>query len=80
MLINSLKGGYPSYFIYGPLVFRRSRMSCLALRPGFTAAGLDCSPLALRRGDLPKFEGEELVIVSSPMFPIASGKGMMIVY
>ena len=33
------------------------------------------SPLALRRGDLPKFEGEELVVVSSPMFPHRIGKG-----
>ena len=33
------------------------------------------SPLALRRGDLPKFEGEELVAVSSPIFPHPLGKG-----
>ena len=32
------------------------------------------SPLALRRGDLPKFEGEELVVVTSPMFPHRSAK------
>ncbi len=33
------------------------------------------SPLATRRGDLPKFEGEELVVVTSPMFPHRIGKG-----
>ena len=33
------------------------------------------SPLATRRGDLPRFEGEELVVVTSPMFPHKIGKG-----
>ena len=33
------------------------------------------SPLALRRGDKIAFPGEELVIVSSPMFPHRIGKG-----
>ena len=33
------------------------------------------SPLVTRRGDRPAFEGEELVIVTSPMFPCAMSKG-----
>ena len=33
------------------------------------------SPLVTRRGDQPKFEGEELVIVASPMFPHKIAKG-----
>jgi S1-C subfamily serine protease len=80
MLIESLKGKYPSYFIYGPLVFspvtsefvasldRAGRLySALAMMGG--------SPLATRRGDLPKFEGEELVVVTAPIFPNRIGKG-----
>src|SRR5205807_3827403 len=33
------------------------------------------SPLATRRGDEPKFPGEELVVVAAPMFPHKIGKG-----
>jgi S1-C subfamily serine protease len=79
LLIGSLKGKYPSYFIYGPLVFSpvtNEFMSALD-RTGrlYGALALIGSPLALRRGDLPKFEGEELVVVSSPIFPHPLGKG-----
>jgi S1-C subfamily serine protease len=78
MLIESLKGKYPSYFVYGPLVFspvtaefagafdRAGRASAMA------AIG---SPLMLRRGDRPRFEGEELVVVTAPMFPHKIAKG-----
>jgi S1-C subfamily serine protease len=78
-LIESLKGRYPSYFIYGPLVFSPVTNEFVASldRAGrlFAALSLLSSPLATRRGDLPKFEGEELVVVSSPMFPHRIGKG-----
>ena len=33
------------------------------------------SPLVTRRGDHPQFEGEELVVVASPMFPHKIAKG-----
>ena len=33
------------------------------------------SPLITRRGDYPKFEGEQLVIVAAPMFPHKIAKG-----
>jgi S1-C subfamily serine protease len=79
MLISSLKGKYPSYFIYGPLVFSPVTNEFVAAldRTGrlYGALALIASPLALRRGDLPKFEGEELVAVSSPMFPHRIAKG-----
>ncbi len=78
-LIPSLKGHYPSYFIYGPLVFSpvTSEFTQSFDRTGraYTALALISSPLATRRGDLPKFEGEELVVVTSPMFPHRIGKG-----
>ena len=50
-------------------------VSALAARQVLRSSPSIGSPLALRRGDLPKFEGEELVIVSSPMFPHRIGKG-----
>jgi S1-C subfamily serine protease len=79
MLIESLKGRYPSYFIYGPLVFSpvTTEFASSFDRTGqlYAAMALIGSPLATRRGDLPRFEGEELVVVTSPMFPHSIGKG-----
>jgi S1-C subfamily serine protease len=76
MLINTLKGRYPSYFIYGPLVFSPvSAEFAGALGRSYAMLAIIESPLATRRGDLPRFEGEELVVVSSPMFPHKIGKG-----
>ena len=80
MLIESLQGRYPSYFVYGPLVFSTvSREFCAAIdRPGSpvsAALAIMGSPLVTRRGDRPAFEGEELVVVTSPMFPHAIAKG-----
>jgi S1-C subfamily serine protease len=80
MLIESLQGRYPSYFVYGPLVFSSaSREICAALdRPGSpvaTALAIMGSPLVTRRGDRPAFPGEELVIVTAPMFPHPLSKG-----
>jgi S1-C subfamily serine protease len=80
MLIESFRGRYPSYFVYGPLVFSpASQEFCAALeRPGSSAAAVLAiigSPLAVRRGDRPAFEGEELVVVTSPMFPCPLSKG-----
>ncbi|MFI5456895.1 MAG: PDZ domain-containing protein [Isosphaerales bacterium] len=79
MLIESLKGRYPSYFIYGPLVFSPATNEFTASidRTGriYAALSLIGSPLALRRGDLPRFDGEELVVVAAPMFPHRIAKG-----
>jgi S1-C subfamily serine protease len=80
MLIESLRGRYPSYFLYGPLSFSPVTAEFV----GSLAAGgnqllsllsLIGSPLVTRRGDPPKFADEELVIVSAPMFPHRIGKG-----
>jgi S1-C subfamily serine protease len=80
MLIRSLQGKYPSYFVYGPVVFSPLTGEFLA---GFDRAGsalyayfsLIGSPLVTRRGDKPKFDGEQLVVVSSRMFPHKTSKG-----
>jgi S1-C subfamily serine protease len=80
MLVESLQGRYPSYFVYGPLVFSSAtRDFCAAIdRTGgavSAALALMGSPLVTRRGDRPAFEGEELVVVTAPMFPHALSKG-----
>ncbi len=76
MLMESIKGKYPSYFIYGPLVFApvtsefASAFGQYASILAFTG-----NPLITRRADYPRFEGEELVAVTAPMFPHKIGKG-----
>ncbi len=71
LLVEGLQGLYPSYFIYGPLVFSRASIEALALtrqRGGF-------SPVLARLADPPTAERPELVIISSPLFPHALSKG-----
>jgi hypothetical protein len=76
MLIESLHGTYPRYFVFGPLVFAPVTTEFLSGFDRFGAVfSLIGSPLATRRGDKPKFEGEELVMVASRMFPHRIGKG-----
>jgi S1-C subfamily serine protease len=80
MLIESLLGRYPSYFVYGPLVFSSvSREFCATIdrtgSPVSSALAVIGSPLVTRRSDRPTFDGEELVTVTSPMFPHAIAKG-----
>jgi S1-C subfamily serine protease len=73
LLIPDLNGGYPSYFIYGPIVFSRASAEFLNFMAGNANAlnsyGWVASPLVTRRGDEPTREREELVVVSSPFFP-----------
>lgn len=78
-LVPSLRGSYPPYFVFGPMVFS---MATAEFCDGVTSnanAGrwLDAigSPLATRRGDRPSFDGEQLVVVSSPLFPHKLSKG-----
>ncbi|MDX2035219.1 MAG: trypsin-like peptidase domain-containing protein [Isosphaeraceae bacterium] len=78
-LIRSLRGGYPPYFIYGPIVFSKATaeyMSLIERNPGLlTVFSFIGSPLVTRRGDRRAVGDEELVIVSSPMFPHRIAKG-----
>jgi S1-C subfamily serine protease len=82
-LIPFLEGTYPSYFIYGPLVFcpvtenivtaiTANGATGTALTAIFSQRG---SPLITRRGDQPSFPGEELVMIPSPFFPHRLSKG-----
>ena len=79
LLMRDLRGSYPSYFVFGPLVFSTATMQYTS---GFSnnAGAMNVlsfinSPLITRRGDQPAFPGEELVIVSSPFFPHKLAKG-----
>ena len=76
MLIPDLEGSYPSYFVYGPLVFSSASQHFLAGLNNATAAlaGI-ASPLVTRRADRPAFDGEALVVVASPFFPHKLSKG-----
>ena len=80
MLIPDLYGAYPSYFAYGPLVFTNATMQFVSgLRgSGNNVAGRSSfvtSALVKRVLDRPAFEGESLVVVSSPFFPHKLSKG-----
>ncbi len=73
LLISDLDGGYPPYFIYGPIVFSRASAEFLGGVSGnpnvLQALAYNASPLMTRRGDEPEGGRDELVIVSAPFFP-----------
>jgi len=73
MLIPSLEGSAPSYFVFGPIVFSAvtSQVTALIsqseeLELFLSARG---SPLVTRRSETPAFPGEQLVCVPAPFFP-----------
>jgi S1-C subfamily serine protease len=82
-VIPDLTGAYPSYFVYGPLVFSTASVAFVttgnpasaASRRWMTALTAVGSPLIRRLGDKPAFDGEGLVVVSSPFFPHKLSKG-----
>jgi len=76
LLIPNLNGAYPSYFIYGPLVFSAASQEYLGglLETRFGAAIMSrlstaANPLVTRLSDQPAFPGEGLVVIASPFFP-----------
>ena len=82
MLVPEVDGGYPSYFVYGPLSFTDASALFLGAFTGQNAGRLGGlvfrgSPLVSRLGDKEAFPGERLVVVSSPFFPhkLATGYG-----
>jgi S1-C subfamily serine protease len=71
-LMTDLDGRYPSYFIYGPLVFSVASWQFLAGLEKSGAAralGFIKSPLASAAFDAPDQDRKELVVISSPFFP-----------
>jgi S1-C subfamily serine protease len=71
MVIPYLMTSNPRYFILGPLVFSPATQEYLERTSNQRPAsfGPGASPLVTRRYDKPAFPGEELIVVSSPMFP-----------
>lgn len=76
VVIPNLNGTYPSYFIYGPLVFTPATMQFVSQvmrgRHGGSLMGVlsvSASALVRRMGDKPNFKGEQLVVVPCPLFP-----------
>ncbi len=81
-LVRELDGAYPSYFVFGPLVFSEATTQFVAglgragQGQGLSASrGLYSSPLVTRMMDKPAFDGEHLVVVTSPFFPHKLSKG-----
>ncbi len=74
-----VRGEYPSYFIYGPLVFSRASSlftSFLNSNAGLMGVfGFVGSPLVTQRGAMPTPERQELVVVASPFFPSKLAEG-----
>jgi S1-C subfamily serine protease len=70
MMVPDLRGEYPPYFIYGPLVFSAASQQFLqslgAARIGLLT--LFGSPLTARFADLPDANQREFVVVTAPMF------------
>jgi hypothetical protein len=79
MMVPGLNGDYPPYFIYGPIVFSKATLQFVqssGARSGLgSALGFVHSPLVTRIGDPPDADREELVVVSSPLFPHKLSKG-----
>jgi hypothetical protein len=72
-VIPSLDGAYPSYFVCGPLVFSSATRELVgaitSVEMSNAMLAARGSPLLRRMGDKPAFDGEGLVVVSSPFFP-----------
>jgi S1-C subfamily serine protease len=78
LVMPFLQGDYPHYFILGPLVFSTATQEFIS---GFNNYNLfkglafSESPLVTRCIDRPAFAGEEIVVISSPLFPHRLTKG-----
>ncbi len=72
-LVSDLHGEYPSYFVYGPMVFSRATRQFLGAFENnanlLRVLGYVKSPLVTRAYDPPSDDLQELVIISSPFFP-----------
>ena len=82
LLIPFLDGAYPSYFVYGPIVFSSATSEFISGMTTGAQGGSRLSfmafmgsPLITRMGDRPTFENEGLVVISSPFFPHRLSKG-----
>jgi S1-C subfamily serine protease len=78
MLIESLRGDYPHYFIYGPLVFSTATqefMSSQRSRELAVKMVTTGSPLLARLSEPQPPDRQELVLIPAPLFPHKISKG-----
>jgi len=73
LLIPGLEGQYPSYFIYGPIVFSAATSGMLAgiqsKAPLLAMLSFIGSPLVTQRGNAPGPQRQDLVVIAAPFFP-----------
>lgn len=78
-LVQDLKGEYPSYFIYGPIVFSRATTALIFSsrqnRDATSLLNLALSPLMTQLWDAPTPDREELVVIPAPLFPHPTSQG-----
>ncbi len=78
-LVPDIHGEYPSYFIYGPLVFSRASALFTSFLNNNASLmgvfGFMGSPLVTQRGAMPTPDRQELVVVASPFFPSRLAEG-----
>jgi len=77
-VMKSLDGGYPSYFVLGPMSFTPVYEEHRGIDARLLASR--GSPILQRMSDEPKFEGEQLVIGPYRMFTSAVSKGYDVGY
>jgi S1-C subfamily serine protease len=82
LVTPNLGDAYPSYFIYGPLVFSTATDQFVRALTGNSRGARYMSwliarnsPLITRFDDKPAFPGEELVVIPSPFFPHKLAEG-----
>ena len=76
VLLPNLKDGYPSYFIYGPLVFSAATNDFVrSLQRDILSLLMRSSPLTTRLTESATEEQEQLIVISSRMFSNKITKG-----
>ncbi|MFQ5683006.1 MAG: trypsin-like peptidase domain-containing protein [Candidatus Binatia bacterium] len=77
LVVPFLMNRNPRYFIYGPLVFSQATQDYIRKlgRRWKLFLTKQSNPMMLRRFDKPAYDGEELVVVCSPMFSHRIAKG-----
>jgi S1-C subfamily serine protease len=75
-LLPEFQGEMPEYFIHGPLVFSPAKAEAVNLYARMNPMlYTNNNPLVTRRYDRVRFPGEELVVVTAPMFSHKIAKG-----
>jgi len=77
LLVPFLKGEYPRYFIYGPMVFSQATQDLVFGLAGSWASRMTMvkNPLLGRAMDQPAFAGEEIVTLGVGLRPHRTSKG-----